>query len=410
MSFAARLAHMSGASRAEDTAIVPEPLERSFARRLASKARWSSPGFARHVYAVGVTGWEPLSPLPASLTEHAVVDRSTLERAVGLVHGHERRAPVFLDLETTGLGSAAHALAFIIGVAHLPEPGRFELVQWTLETPTAERAMLRDVAATLERALGPGSTLVTFNGASFDVPLLAGRLRRLGLAAPVALQQAPHLDLLHVSRRLAGGELPDHRLSTLEREWLGVERVGDLSGAEVARVFEQLVHSSGAPWVRERLAQAQAHNRLDLVTSALLSHRLAQSLERPAGLAAAVRAANHFVRCERLDLASACVQPFLRWSAEPESQGDPAVVRAFAELLRRLGNPDAAARLWAWLCVQCPGDVQAHEALAKDLEHRRRRPEQALVVAEASSAPCARRLARLRRKVARQASTDSARP
>ncbi|HGG58125.1 MAG TPA: tetratricopeptide repeat protein [Nannocystis exedens] len=72
-----------------------------------------------------------------------------------------------------------------------------------------------------------------------------------------------------------------------------------------------------------------------------------------------------------------------------------------AKLLRRRGDLAQSATIWARLCELRPGDPEAHEALAKLLEHHLHDLPRALRVASASSVPCARRLARLRRKLAK---------
>ena len=70
-----------------------------------------------------------------------------------------------------------------------------------------------------------------------------------------------------------------------------------------------------------------------------------------------------------------------------------------ASLYRSQARHDAAAELWRFVCERCPGHADAHDALAKHLEHRRRSPAAALRIAAASARPCPRRLARLRKKV-----------
>jgi uncharacterized protein len=409
VTFGARLGLLRGRAPVSDDAQAASRTT-AFAQRLSalapSQARAqasTSPGFDRRVFVLS-GDWSPASPLPARLDAHAVPDAAALERAARVVGGDDRTGGVFLDLETTGLGSASRTLAFIVGMVHAPAPGQLELVQWTLSAPAAERAMLGDVVATLDHALERAPMLVTFNGASFDVPLLLGRLRRLRVQTPERLARVPHLDLLHVARRLAEADLPDRRLGTLEQAWLGIRRAGDLDGAEIASVFEQYARHGDVPWVRARLEQATAHNRLDLITLAILVGALADRLGEPPDAASAVRAARHFARSNQKARALACLRPWVEaWRATPAPGPiDVACAREAAELLRRIGAVDDAVRLWWWLCTHGGDDGWAHEALAKDLEHRRRRPAEALAVAQASPAPCPRRLARLRRKVAAQ--------
>ena len=166
---------------------------------------------------------------------------------------------LFLDLETTGLGNLP---LFLIGTM-VWEDGGFVVRQYFARDYSEERAILTlwsQVAA--DRRL-----LVSFNGKSFDVPFL--RVRAAGNAAPFA-QPPLHLDLLHVSRRIWKGRLPDCRLQTLERHVCKRTRSGDIPGEQIPEAYHAFVRTGNAA----EMAQCVKHNRLDLLTLADLMTRL----------------------------------------------------------------------------------------------------------------------------------------
>ena len=128
---------------------------------------------------------------------------------------------VFLDTETTGLAGGAGTVAFLVGVGKFVE-GEFWLRQYFLRDLGEEQAMLYAIESDLESSSG----FVTFNGRTFDVPLLEMRFT-LGMRKRFPLTEWPHLDLLYPARRLWRRALPDCRLNTIERDVLGVQRSGD---------------------------------------------------------------------------------------------------------------------------------------------------------------------------------------
>ncbi|HEY5962192.1 MAG TPA: ribonuclease H-like domain-containing protein, partial [Polyangiaceae bacterium] len=101
---------------------------------------------------------------------------------------------LYLDTETTGLGGGAGTIAFLIGLAWFDDDDLW-LEQLLLTSPSDEPALLE----CLDERLQSASMLVTFNGKSFDWPLLLGRYVMNRRERPAAM---PHLDLLHVARRL----------------------------------------------------------------------------------------------------------------------------------------------------------------------------------------------------------------
>lgn len=314
----------------------------------------------------------------------------------GAVPGASGSPLVFLDVETTALDRGAGALAFMVGLAAIVD-GALRVEQWILTRLSAEAAMLAEVLARVVALGGPGAALASFNGASFDVPLLRNRLRRAGLSA-TSLER-PHLDLLPLARRMWRGRGPDCRLITLERTQLGVRRVHDIEGHEIPAVFWAWLRNPGDPEVQAVMGRVADHNLADLVTLPALGAAIGACLEAPGDLDMAVRAAEHNLAAGRREDALALLGGWLGRAAAP-AQRRRALLLA-ADLLRRdEASRGRAAELWAEVCRICPGDPAAHEALAKHLEHHTGELARALEVARGSVAPCPRRVARLRRKLA----------
>jgi len=167
---------------------------------------------------------------------------------------------VFLDTETTGLAGGAGTVAFLVGVGKFVE-GEFWLRQYFLRDLGQEQAMLHAIEGDLESSAG----FVTFNGRSFDVPLLEMRFT-LGMRKRIPLTGWPHLDLLYPSRRLWRRALPDCRLNTIEREVLGVQRSGeDIPGDLIPGLYLDYLRT-GDSREMERVIYHNAIDILSLVT------------------------------------------------------------------------------------------------------------------------------------------------
>lgn len=169
---------------------------------------------------------------------------------------------LFLDTETTGLAGGTGTLAFLTGLGFL-EGGQLLLRQFLIIRPGAEAQML----ARLASACPDRSVLASYNGKSFDLPLLATRFRLARLPDPYAGRG--HADLLHAARRVLRGRVPDFRLKTLEERILGHRREGDLPGSEAPAAWRALVREGRRDLMRDVLR----HNREDIVSMvALLAH------------------------------------------------------------------------------------------------------------------------------------------
>jgi uncharacterized protein YprB with RNaseH-like and TPR domain len=128
---------------------------------------------------------------------------------------------LFLDTETTGLAGGSGTYAFLVGLAWW-EGGGLEMEQFFMREYSEERALL----FALQERIAEHPVLVTFNGKSFDWPLLETLYRmsrKISLPTPTA-----HLDFLHPARNLWRLRLGSVRLSELERHVLGWDRGADL--------------------------------------------------------------------------------------------------------------------------------------------------------------------------------------
>ena len=180
---------------------------------------------------------------------------------------------VFWDTETTGLSGGAGTLAFLVGCGWF-EPEGFRIRQFLLTSSAGEPAMLDAVGEVLANA----SLLVSYNGRTFDAPLMD--MRWAFHRKPNPIESRPHFDMLPIARRFWGGReaATGCSLSTLERTIIGFHRNGDVPGFEIpARYFSFL--RSGDASILDGVLE---HNRHDLISlAAVTSHALRLAQEGP---------------------------------------------------------------------------------------------------------------------------------
>ena len=335
---------------------------------------------------------------------------------------------LFFDLETTGLSGGAGTLAFLVGCGFFDADG-FHTRQFFLSGYEAERELLDALTALTGRFKG----LVTFNGRTFDVPLIDTRYLFHRLESPFA--DMPHFDMLHPARKLwrrRNIAQPSHRerwsgnrpgesascaLGALEEAILGVERFDDVPGFEIpSRYFNYLRTGDLAP-----LAAVFEHNRLDLLSLAALTAIAARMAgEGPAGAPSpheALAMGQIYVRLGRWDEADASfvraaglgAAPWDARSVDREIRAD--ALRHLALERRRRHRYEAAAEAWRHLLEAGAGPAFTqearralaihHEHRARDLDEARRQAERALAVEpDPLEAEALRhRLARLDRKL-----------
>jgi uncharacterized protein len=204
--------------------------------RLFDDAEYTDPGgYARIVYRLPAPAVPALAPAGSIAPEAVQVSPAVL-----------------VDLET--LGFVGRPL-FLIGALFYDadDSAATRLIQYLARDYSEEEAVLR---AFLDEVRAP-ATWITFNGRTFDLPVLGLRAAYYSLPPPIP---ARHLDLLPVARRLWGPGLPDCRLTTLEARICGRWRGGDIGGARIPSAYHAFV-ATGEPW---EMLQILRHNASDL--------------------------------------------------------------------------------------------------------------------------------------------------
>lgn len=180
------------------------------------------------------------------------------------------------DTETTGLAGGSGTRAFMIGAADW-HGGELRVRQLYLTAMAGEAAMLDAFAAWLR----PDTVLVSYNGRSYDAPLLATRYRLQRLADP--LRGLAHVDLLHPVRRVYRGRWENCRLATIERNVLRIVRDDDLPGSEAPAAWRSYLRAGKTT----DLLRVLEHNRQDVATLARLLEHMDQNATPAAWLTSA---------------------------------------------------------------------------------------------------------------------------
>ncbi|HWO09652.1 MAG TPA: ribonuclease H-like domain-containing protein, partial [Polyangiaceae bacterium] len=249
------------------------------------------------------------------------------------------------------------------------------------EQPLLERIAERVAAASL---------IISFNGKAFDRPMLDGRavLNRLP-----ALPLRPHLDLLHVGRRLHRQRLGRCTLKRLELDVLGFDRGDDIDGSEVGPIYAHFLRTADAAG----LAAVVAHNYWDVLSMVALVGLYGQRTpplvgQDLAGLARTLKRAGSLQQAERV-AEMAC-----------RNGGGVEAYRVRAELAKARGDCSGAVRDFERLCEQAD-DPRGRLELAKLYEHELRQPADALrwlqLGTNETFADQAKRRERLQRKLRR---------
>ena len=268
---------------------------------------------------------------------------------------------LFLDTETTGLGMGAGTVAFLVGLGWI-EGDAFLVRQYLMRDYSEEPLLLEAFAELLPRFDG----FVTYNGKTFDLPLLENRLTMHRMRHGEL--RRPHLDLLYPTRRVWRMRLRDCTLDNIERQVLDCGREDDLPGSEVPERYFAYLKTGDFSLLEDVLR----HNLRDVQTLAKLLLRLARVFEKPEQqdfLEDVFSVGRALARDGNREAARVCFRA--------AGSGKPFEVAAEARvLLARSHRQDRqfteAESVYAEMIARGEGGTIPYVELAKIAEHRRR--------------------------------------
>ena len=278
---------------------------------------------------------------------------------------------LFLDTETSSLAGGAGTFAFMVGLGFFTNDS-YKVVQLFLEDPDNEIAFLY----ALEELAAGFDTLVTFNGKSFDIPVLKNRY--FIYQYPNPFDSFNHIDLLHLARRIWKNRLTSCRLADLEKDILIFNRSEEeIPGWLVPQIYHDYLYSGDA----RPLAGVFYHNQNDIVSMAALLTELSLMLADPYDIRFHTDLVSMGKLFEDLSLNSTAQQVYnyctrFNFSRDQEVE---LLLRA-ARLHNRIYGWDQGIDYW--LKAADIGSVEACIEISKFYEHRGKDLGMALIFAQ----------------------------
>jgi uncharacterized protein len=354
--------------------------------------REATPAGVLHVREVRHGGEHRMGRIPVASARRADAELLALLALDPQLATCDPARALYLDTETTGLGPGAGNVAFLVGLAWFEErPTPALVVEQLLVRRLGEEA---PILARIAERLAAASMIVTFNGKSFDLPVLRTRFAMNRMAPPV---EPPHLDLVHVARRLHKERAVGAKLGAVERHVLGFARENDVPSGEVSACYLHFLRTSDP----RALLGVVDHNAWDVVAMAALVGLYGEPLEGTqleagdlVGVARTLKRAGSTALA--YDVADTAVA---RGAGNAATLARAEIAKARDDKARALADFETLA--------SCVDDPRVRLELSKLYEHHARDAARALALAlEGTGEPeekRARRTARLRRKVARTA-------
>jgi len=295
---------------------------------------------------------------------------------------------VFLDTETTGLSGGTGTYAFLVGIGFW-DGSTFAVEQFLMRDFHEEPALLH----ALEERLKPVRVLITFNGKSFDIPLLKSRFTLARRAWPLA--SVSHVDLLFPARRIWKLRLRDCRLGNLEKEILGDERPDDVAGSLIPQIYFNYARSGNPAGIRKILE----HNSRDIVTLARLTMKVSEILHGKEKAALSPEelfsVGSYFNQLGEREAAVAWNQAALSFPLQMDLRW--AAMKILAASYKSRGLFSQAVELWTTLIeASASFHEEAYESLSVHFEHREKNLAKALQLTEQAIRQVRRENSRIR--------------
>ena len=274
---------------------------------------------------------------------------------------------LIFDLETTGLAGGTGTYPFLIGFGYFDDQG-IQLRQYFLPDFGREISAYLD----MRKLLSNRKILLTYNGKSFDYPLLRNRLIMNRLENP--LEDYKHLDLLHLARRVWKDSLPSCSLETIEEEIFLFRRWQDIDGALIPQAYFNYLHSGETDQIKRIIN----HNQQDIISLArlLIQFHFIENREY-------LRTLTSVELIAMLDLAISIadmdrISPILNMLQSEHKKVPNRSVINYSQLLKRQGRWDQALVIWEKFLDRGEEILYAAEELAKYYEHHTKAYQQAL--------------------------------
>jgi uncharacterized protein len=300
---------------------------------------------------------------------HAVPERLALAACDEEMEDFDAASAVFIDTETTGLAGGTGTVAFLVGAGYFVDDV-FRLDQCFMRDFDDEEPILRH----LDGIFANCGTVVSYNGKSFDVPLL--RTRFIQNRIPFRLDSAVHFDLVHAARRFWKLRLQDCSLGNVERAVLGTERHDDVPSHEIPQLWLDYLRSRDA----RKLDRVFYHHKTDILSLVTLTARLSQALAGPEGegfdhVEDRLSLVRVYFRQKRFEDVLSAADRLLESETNTTLRADALGLLAHAcKRLQQWTRMESALTL---LLDEAPRDLTARLELAKLYEHRLRNLPQA---------------------------------
>jgi uncharacterized protein YprB with RNaseH-like and TPR domain len=268
---------------------------------------------------------------------------------------------LFIDTETTGLSGGAGTYVFLVGFGYFVND-HFRVGQLFMNDYDEEGALLTE----LNEVVADHELIVSYNGKSFDAPLLLSRNIVQGFKSP--LSTILHFDLLHAVRRLWKHRLAECTLGTVENEMIGSFRHGDVPGYLIPHIYFNYLRSKDAAPLKPVLY----HNRQDILSMVALLTKALSLIEKPLERCQTVKdvlaIANIYEKWQQHDKSISLYTDVLRQSDTTTEHNE--VRLRLARAYKKLCRWQQAADVWRQCLTTGPYHPLPYIELAKHCEHR----------------------------------------
>lgn len=288
-------------------------------------------------------------------------------------NGKQAEQLIFFDTETTGLGGGTGNTIFLLGYCHF-EGDVVKVKQFFLPGPADEAAFYYYFLDDVNQL----SNLVTYNGKAFDWSQVKTRHTLVRDHVP-KLPKFGHYDLLHAARRLWKDTLPSCRLSIVEKEILGIERVGDTPGSLAPLLYFDYLKEKDPKLITGVLK----HNEIDVLSLIVLYIHLSKKLLDVNHSTSSFKEKYEIARWfEKLQQPEKAIGLYEQVAKSQSSSRDHAML-SLALLLKKDKQLDSAIDYFEILALkETRTSIKAAIELAKVYEHQRKDLERALYYAK----------------------------